>query len=107
MAEEPVVRREEVASALEARRELGKDYEREIVDSFVERIEQRLDERQRRPKAQLEPHRSVTPLALGSIVLAIGATAVAGDHMGRGGIAVAIIAWIAITLVNIAYAMRR
>jgi hypothetical protein len=46
---DPVVRREEVESALAARHELGRDYEREIADSLVERIEQRLEERHAPP----------------------------------------------------------
>src|SRR5438874_18716 len=46
---DPVVRREEVESALAARHELGREYEPEIVDNLVERLERRLDARERRP----------------------------------------------------------
>jgi hypothetical protein len=90
---------------VEARRELGKGYEDEIVESLVEKIEQRLKDRQRPAAAhEAEPHRSVTPLALGSIFAGVGATAIA---TGNGDAWVAIVAWVAIALVNVAYALRR
>ena len=112
---DPVVRREEVESALAARHELGREYEPEIVDNLVERIERRLDERERRPagppvrREAGHEHRSVTPLALGSIALGIPVTAISLGNHSAGGVAVAIIAWIAIALVNFAwvvYALR-
>ncbi len=95
-----MVEREDVQAAIEARRELGEELEPHVIDSFIERIEKRIDDRQQ------APHRSVTPLALGSLGAGVGATAVA-TGMGTGGIIVAIIAWIAIAIVNVAYALRR
>ena len=107
MAEGPVDR-EELHGALEARRELGAEYEPEVVDSFVERIERRLDERtkERRP---VEQKAIPLLLPLGSLGLGIGATgaALGPTNGGAGGIIVAIIAWIAIAIVNVAYALRR
>jgi hypothetical protein len=99
--------REELQAALEARRELGSDYEPHIIDSFLERIEQRLDQRQQRPARQHkppEPPALVVPLA--SIGMGIAVTGAAGS-IHPGGFVVAIIAWIAIAIVNVAYAMRR
>ncbi len=96
---------DELHAALEARKELGPEYEPQVVDSFLERIERRLDER-RDSLGTPHPHPSVTPLALGSIGAGVGATAVA-TGMGTGGIVVAIVAWIAIAIVNVAYAWRR
>ena len=110
--EEPPVTTEEVHAALEARKDLGRDYERQIADSLAERIERRLEERQveRRPAAD-DPSRGagpVVPIALGSIALGIPVTAVATSNAhGGGGIAVAIVAWIAIALVNLAHGFRR
>ena len=98
-----MVEREDVQAAIEARRELGEEMEPHVIDAFLERIEQRLEERLDRPP---RPHRTVTPLALGSLAAGVGATAVA-TGMGSGGIVVAIIAWLAIVLVNLAYARRR
>jgi hypothetical protein len=98
-----MVERKDVEAALEARRELGRDYEPEIVDAFLEKIERRLDQR---PAAGLPAHPrqgSVTFLALGSMGIGVGATAIATVHH-QGWVAV--IAWIAIALINIAYARR-
>ena len=105
---EPTVDRGELETALEARRELGREYDPQIVDAFVERIERRLDERlrERRP-AERKPIPLILPL--GSLGIGIGATgaALGPTNGGAGGILVAIIAWIAIAVVNLAYALRR
>ena len=105
---EPTVERHDVETALEARRELGREYEPQIVDAFVERIERRLDERgrERRP-AERRPIPLMLPL--GSLGIGIGATgaSLGPTNGGAGGIVVAIIAWIAIAVVNVAYALRR
>jgi hypothetical protein len=100
-----MVERKDVEAALEARRELGPAYEDEIVDSFLAKIDQRLATRKAAPP---EEHRTVTPLVLGSIGLGIPVTAVAlSNAPGAGGIAVAIVAWIAIAAANIAAMLRR
>jgi hypothetical protein len=106
---DPVIRRDELDAALKARRELGDEYEPQVVDSFMERVERRIEERLRpAPARRPADHRSITPLALGSIALGIPITAVAlSNAPGGGGIVVAIIAWIAIALINIAVAFRR
>ena len=105
---EPTVDRGELETALEGRRELGREYDPQIVDAFVERIERRLDERlrERRP-AERKPIPLILPL--GSLGIGIGATgaALGPTNGGAGGILVAIIAWIAIAVVNLAYALRR
>jgi len=104
---EPIVDRRDVESALEARRELGPEYDHHVVDSLVRQIEQRLDERLR--ERQPREHRPIPVLLpLGSLGLGIGATGAAlGPTHGGSGIAVAIIAWVAIAVVNVAYALRR
>jgi hypothetical protein len=100
-----VVRRDEVEAALQARRELGKGYEDEIVDSLVEKIERRLDERRRpAPPAPMQHHHADPRVILGSLALGVGATAIAsGNHVAW----LAIFAWLAIAIVNLAYARRR
>ena len=103
-----MVERADVEAALAARHELGRDYEHDIVDSLVAKIEARLDERapERRP-APRTPHGDPRVL-LGSIALGIPVTAVAlSNGHGAGGGIVAIIAWIAIAVANVAYAQRR
>jgi hypothetical protein len=98
-----VVEREDVRAAIEARKELGEEMEPQVIDAFLERIEQRLE---KRAPSQPAEHRMITPLALGSLAAGVGVTAVAGD-METGGVIVAIIAWICIAIVNVAYARWR
>jgi hypothetical protein len=98
------VERKDVEAALEARRELGRDYEPEIVESFLRRIEERVDERLGlgRPAAPRERREgSITPLALGSIGAGVGATAIAVLHHASW---LGLVAWIAIVIVNLGYA---
>jgi hypothetical protein len=103
-----MVEREDVQSAIEARRELGEELEPQVIDSFLERIEKRIDERVRNTRpAKPKPIPLILPL--GSLGIGIGATGAAlGPTDGSaGGIVVAIVAWLAIAIVNIAYALRR
>ena len=89
-------------AALRARHELGSEYEPQIVEAMVDKIEQRLEERlrARQPEAG---HRLDLRLPIASIALGIPVTAVAlSDAHGVGGIVVAIVAWIAIAVVNLA-----
>ena len=106
---EPIVERRDVETALEARRELGPDYERQVIDSFVDRIERRVEERLAAGRKPAERRPVPILLPLGSLGIGIGATGASlGPTNGSaGGILVAIIAWIAIALVNAAYALRR
>jgi hypothetical protein len=99
-----MVERKDVEAALAARHELGRAYEPEIVDSMLEKIEKRLAERPPAPAPEYRHRGSFTPLALGSIGAGVGATAIATIHH-QGWVAV--IAWIAIVLVNFAVAFRR
>ena len=96
-----MVERKDVEAALEARRELGRDYEADIVDSLVEKLERRLDERHPAPPARARRPGSITPLALGSIGCGVGATAIATTH---GAAWLAVIVWLAIAVINVAYA---
>lgn len=104
-----MVERSDVEAALEARRELGEAYEPQIVDALVDKIEQRLDERARdRPAPAPRHHDYEMRLALGSMGLGIGVTAVANSNAhGLGGILISIVAWIAIAVINVVYALRR
>jgi hypothetical protein len=104
-----MVERRDVEAALEARRELGKEYEPAIVEALVDKIEQRLDERLRERRLPApRSHYHETRLALGSMGIGIGVTAVANsDAHGVGGVVISIIAWIAIAIVNVVYALRR
>jgi hypothetical protein len=96
--------REELQAHVAARRELGPEYEPELVDSFLERIERRVDERRHGKAARRgKEHHAITPLVLGSLALSIPLIAVAGDRAGAFGVA---LVCIAIVLVNL-FAARR
>jgi hypothetical protein len=103
----------ELEAAVEARKELGRERETDVVEAFLDRIEQgldrRIDERVTKGAGERAParHELDLRLPLGSMALGIGVTAVATSNAGGGGIAIAIVAWIAIALINIAYATHR
>jgi hypothetical protein len=96
---EELVSREEAKAALEARRELGVEYEDHVVDALVEKIEKRLAER--RPARRQGG--AIMPLALGSLGLSIPLIAIAGERAGVAGVA---LVCLAIVLVNF-FAARR
>ncbi|EST26536.1 hypothetical protein [Streptomyces roseochromogenus] len=113
--------RKELDATLQTRRELGEEYEPALVDSFLEKVEQRIDdtvdrrvrrhlaEQQmasargtRRPKdADTWPERF--GFAIISLVLAIPLTAVGGGIAGTAG---TIATWVGIVGVNFAQAAR-
>jgi hypothetical protein len=84
------VERRDVEAAVHARRELGPEYEDEIVDSLLAKIDQRLEERKPAPAAR---RGAITPLALGALGCAVGATAILMTH---GGDWLVPVVWIAI-----------
>ena len=92
--------KEELQAAIEARRELGPTHEPELVESFVERIEQRLAERQPAPPARREGREGSFVLALISMGVAIPLTAIA---LLNGGLIALLVVWAGIVLVNLAY----
>ena len=78
---------------MHARKELGPAYEDEIVDSLIAKIDQRLAER---PAARPARRGAITPLALGALGCAVGATAILMTH---GGDWLVPVVWIAIAWV--------
>jgi hypothetical protein len=120
--------REEVQASAAAHRDLGPGYEAAVAEGLVERIGEEID---RRVDARLfghlqapaaRPRRAAVPgrigagtvfLALGSMALAIGASAVVlhpgdsppGTVTAGQGVLVALI-WIVIGVINIAFAHR-
>ena len=98
---------EELHAAIEARKELGPDYEPQVVDSFLERIEKRLGERRGLPAdIHRPPHPPALVVPLATVGMGIAVTG-AASSIHPGGFVVAIIAWLAIAIVNVAYALRR
>ena len=111
----PDLERDDLTAALGARRELGHEAEREVLESFLDRVgtaidarvDQRLAERERlgprRPRGQ---NWVSTPRALGSMAIGIAATG-AASGLDHGGALVAIVAWVVIALINLAHAASR
>jgi hypothetical protein len=104
MAEEPL-QREELSSALAARRELGPDYEDALVEAFVEKIERRLEERLKAVPRRHAPSGLAVPL--GSLGLAIPLLGVAGGTAGIWGVVAVSIAIVLVNLAYASYALRR
>ncbi|MFJ3281639.1 hypothetical protein [Streptomyces halstedii] len=121
-ARDPELRRE-LDATLKARAELGPEYETALVDSFLEKVEQRLDgtldRRMRRHLAEQQmvvARGSAQPtgapsgnfgerfgFAAVSLVLAIPLSAIGVANAGMGGL---VVAWLGIFGVNAVHAAR-
>lgn len=101
MADEPLVPKEELQASIDARRELGRDHEPELVESFLARIEERMA---KRPPASAPARRDGREgsfvLALVSVGAGIPLTAIA---LSNGGLLALLVVWIGIVLVNLGY----
>jgi hypothetical protein len=120
--------RDEVRASTAAHRDLGPGYDTAVAEGLVERIGEEIDRRvdarmfgnlqapaPSRPRRVREPGRpgvAAVCLALGSMGLAIGATAAVlhpgndqGNVSGGQSVLIALI-WIVIGVVNVAYARR-
>jgi hypothetical protein len=116
---EPEIPRDELQAALRARGELDRELEPHVIDSFLDRVERSIDARvdarvEARLRASAPERASDRPrsgggvvLALGSIGLGIGATGAANGMGGTEGFIVAIVAWLAIAVINVANAVHR
>jgi hypothetical protein len=104
------VSREDAAATIGARAELGGELEPAVVDAFVQRVEEAIDQRVVQRLAERDRGRGIdrttVAVALGSLVLSVPITAVAANPDGAGG-AGGVAAWIAIVLINVAHAWRR
>ncbi|MGK5628685.1 hypothetical protein [Streptomyces sp. URMC 123] len=115
--------RKELAATLDARRELGTEYESEFVETFLEKVEQRIDSevelRVRRHLAEqrMEVARGGRPPHEGrsgfgerfgfgalSLVLAVPLSAIGVANADLAGL---LIAWAGIVAVNVVHMMGR
>ena len=103
--------RKDLRAAVAARQELGPEYEAEIIEGFLERLDAR--DAQRREVAAPENRpvqrgRETDPgglaLAIISVVAAIPITAIAAGMVGIEGV---IIAWLGLLGINFARTMAR
>ena len=99
---------DELRAALAARKELGTDFEPELVGSFVEKvgraIDERIDARVRQVDAERDRSRDARSVAIWSLVLGLFLTGAAGGTAGLAGV---VVVWIGIVLVNFAFALTR
>jgi hypothetical protein len=100
---------EELRASLATREELGTEFEPQIVESFLEKIERQIDERVDARLEKLDEEvggdsRDASDVAIWSLGLGIPLTGAAGGTAGVAGI---IMVWVGIVLVNFAYALAR
>jgi hypothetical protein len=103
--------RDDLAAALAARRELGPDYDAAFLDKVVDRLDTsiearltaQLTERLRHDTTEAKKDRSSrVTIAVVSLIAAIPASGIAAAAGKSGGV---FIVWLAITLINVAYAL--
>ena len=93
--------KEELRSAIEARKELGDEMEPAVIDAFVARIERRLadgvDERERALKRRRDHQKE---MVLGSMGISIPLLAIAAIFTGIQGVVAVCIALAVIAIVT-------
>jgi hypothetical protein len=93
--------REELNTALAARRELGEELEPAVVDAFVERIERRIDKRVGNSEAALKRKRDhQKEMILGSMGVSVPLFVVAAIFAGLPGIVVVCLTLAVIAIVS-------
>jgi hypothetical protein len=86
---EELVPKEELPATIAARKELGEDMEPALIDSFVERIEQRLGERGGESEQSLRRKRAhQKEMVLGAMSISIPLFVVAAIFTGLAGVIV-------------------
>jgi hypothetical protein len=103
---------EEFRAAAEVHRELGPEYDKAVVESFLERLGPEIDARVDTRVAQElqagtgEPRTPSMRLAITSMALGIPLTAIVTSNGGNpAGLAGVLIIWLAIAIINVAYAI--
>jgi hypothetical protein len=103
--------RDELEAAIAARRELGEEFEPQVVDAFLARIEKRIDARvdeQVAKRARRHGAARTGPVIdWSSFALAISSLGIAIPIMEKTEIVGQFFAWIAIVLVNLFYNLFR
>jgi hypothetical protein len=84
-----LIPRDELQAAIEARREVGSELEPALIDSFVERIEQRLAARREESERSLKRKRDhQKEMVLGAMGISIPLLAIAAIFTGLAGVIV-------------------
>jgi hypothetical protein len=93
--------KDELHSAIEARRELGDEMEPAVVEAFVARIEQRLTERATQSELALQRKRDhQKEMVLGSMGISVPLFVVAAVFTGLPGVIAVCVALVAIAVVS-------
>jgi hypothetical protein len=83
-----LIRKDELSSAVDARRELGPEYEDEVLDAFLAKVERRLEGRRGEDEKALKRRRDhQKEMILGSMGVSIPLMVIAGVFGGIWGIA--------------------
>jgi hypothetical protein len=119
MATEHVTTREtrnDLQAAVAARRDLGEEYEPEVIDAFMDKLDARIAGRvdqeiaaraAQQPPVPQPPRKgdnAATWVALASLVFGVPITAIASESSGIIG---TMVAWAGIATINVAHAMGR
>jgi hypothetical protein len=100
-----LVPRDELQSAIEARKELGVEMEPAVIDGFVERIERSLAERAGESERALKLRREhQKEMVLGAMGISIPLLAIAAIFTGLAGV---IVVCSALAVIAIATALQR
>jgi len=95
------VLREELQSAIEARRELGEEMEPAVIDAFVARIERRLGEgADERERALTRRRNHQKEMVLGSMAISVPIFAIAAVFTGLPGVVAVCVALAVIAIVT-------
>ena len=93
--------REQLQAAIEARKELGADLEPAVIDAFVERIEQRIAERDSASEQALKrKHEHQKEMVLGGMGVSIPLLAIAAIFTGLAGVIAVMGALVVIAIVS-------
>jgi len=93
--------KDELHSAIEARKELGDEMEPAVIDAFVERIERRLADRaDESARALQRKHNHQKEMVLGSMGISVPLLAFAAIFTGLPGVIVVCVALVVIAVVS-------
>jgi hypothetical protein len=94
----PIVPKDELRATLEAQRELGPEYSDAVLESFLEHVDRRIDERIR-AAAPAKRSRHSAPALIPMLALSIPLIAIAGGIAGLPGILAICAAIVLVTVV--------
>ncbi|MBB2915447.1 hypothetical protein FHS43_006767 [Streptosporangium becharense] len=105
--------RQDMRATVEARRDLGPDYETALIESFVSRLDATITQRvraemhaSRAAPPDRRPPRDSSPIAmmLASMGMGIPLTVITAEYGGGAGL---LLSWGGIVTINVAYALGR